>query len=164
MTDSNSAIVESKDDQIESFQVGIAAVGGRRLPDGGTCSHNKAELNLNRMKLATKPHRDSSRFRCSWAPNPVWLFPAGDGNIVHVHVQETTGSGPRENLYADGAGFGTGNQLVFVGTLATSTTAIKTSTPPLPPSSSNRPASFAAYRHVRRGKAWPSAGPPNQHE
>jgi hypothetical protein len=42
---------------------------------------------------------------------------AGDGSIVHVLVQETTGSGPRKNVYAN-ADLGTGNRLVFVGSPA----------------------------------------------
>jgi hypothetical protein len=44
------------------------------------------------------------------------LFSAGDGNIVHARIQPTQGSGGRGNLYADSQGFGTGNQLIFVGT------------------------------------------------
>ena len=39
------------------------------------------------------------------------LFPAGNRNTVQVDVQETTGSGLRENLYADSMGFGNGNQI-----------------------------------------------------
>jgi hypothetical protein len=46
------------------------------------------------------------------------VSPAGNVNTVHVLVQPTTGSGPRANVYADGAGLGTGNRLVFVGSLA----------------------------------------------
>jgi hypothetical protein len=116
-TDSNSAIVESNGDQIEKFLVGIAAVGGRRLPDGGTCSHNTVDLTLNRMKLATRRQGTAADFMFVGAQSGG-LFPAGDGNTVKVDVRDTTGSGPRKNLYDDGAAFGAGNQLDFVGTLA----------------------------------------------
>jgi hypothetical protein len=114
-TDSNSAIVDSNDDQIVNFLVGISAVGGRRLPDGGTCSHNRAELTLTRMELATKPSGTDFMFVGAQSGG---LLPAGDGNTVKVDVRQTTGSGPRENLYANSMGGGTGNRLDFVGTLA----------------------------------------------
>ena len=109
--DSNSASVESRDDQIRGFQVGIVAAGGRRLrSDGGTCSHNKARLELLHMTLATKD-TEAADFNFTGALGPS---PAGSANIVYVLVQKTTGSGPRRNVYANGA---TGNRLVFVGTL-----------------------------------------------
>jgi hypothetical protein len=50
------------------------------------------------------------------APDP-WLFSAGDRNVGRVDVQETTGSGPRANVYADSV-LRDRDQLVFVGTLA----------------------------------------------
>ena len=109
-SDSNSASVESRDDQIRGFQVGIVAVGGRRLrSDGGTCSHNKSRLELLHMTLATKD-TEAADFNFTGAIGPS---PAGNANIVHVLVQKTTGSGGRDNRYANGA---TGNRLVFVGT------------------------------------------------
>ncbi len=121
-SDSNSVRVISKGDQIEGFQVGIEAVGGLRpSTDGGTCSHNEVNLKLLRMTLVTNPPVETKPLEA--AADFVFvgalsadLFSAGDANIVHVHVQQTTGSGRRENLYADSAGFGTGNQLVFKGT------------------------------------------------
>ena len=45
------------------------------------------------------------------------LLPAGDGNTVKVDVRQTTGSGPRKNVYAN-ADLVTGNRLVFVGSPA----------------------------------------------
>jgi hypothetical protein len=118
-TDSNSASVESRDDQITGFEVGIVAVGGRRLPGGGTCSNNKARLELLHMTLATKPPPPPEKakdFDCEGARSivaPSIVAPlAGNANIVHVLVQKTTGSGPRDNRYASG---GDDNKLVFVG-------------------------------------------------
>jgi hypothetical protein len=118
-TDSNSASVESRDDQIKGFEVGIVAVGGRRLPGGGTCSNNKARLELLHMTLATKPPPPpaaAADFDCEGAQSivaPSLVAPsAGNANMVHVLVQKTTGSGRRDNRYASG---GTDNKLVFVG-------------------------------------------------
>jgi hypothetical protein len=69
-TDSNSASVQSRDDQIENFWIGIKAIG-RRLPGDGTCSHNKARLELLHMKLATKPP-EKQQISSTGAPNPLW--------------------------------------------------------------------------------------------
>jgi hypothetical protein len=114
-TNSNSASVESRDDQIKGFQVGIVAVGGRRLPGGGTCSNNKARLELLHMTVATNG-TDAADFEFMGALSFV-ASEAGDGNIVHVLVQKTTGSGRRENVYANGD-LGTRNRLVIVGSPA----------------------------------------------
>lgn len=122
-TNSNSASVESRDDQIKGFKVGIVAVGGRRLPGDGTCSNNKARLELLRLTLATEPPNTAADFVLMGAqsqalgPAPP-MFPAGDKNIVHILVQKTTGSCPRANRYANSAGLGNGNRLVFVGSPA----------------------------------------------
>src|SRR5688572_15484536 len=96
-TDSNSAGIQSKDDQIENFPVGIVTVGGRRLPGGGTCSHNKARLELLHVTLATYG-TDAADFEFMGALSFV-ASEAGNANIVHVLVQKTTGSGPRANVY-----------------------------------------------------------------
>jgi hypothetical protein len=109
-TDSNSASIRSKDDQIENFGIGIRAIGGRRLPGGGTCSHNKARLELLHMTLATNG-TDAADFDFTGAQSLV-ASEAGNANIVHILVQKTTGSGRRDNRYANG---GTDNKLTFVG-------------------------------------------------
>jgi hypothetical protein len=128
-TDSNSASIWSKDDQIENFRVGIMAVGGRRLSsDGGTCSHNKARLELLHMTLATKGARPADFvFKGAESVDPgAPLLTADNLNIVHVLVQKTTGSGRRDNRYDNGGG---ANKLVFVG----SPTAFTTSNPTIDP-------------------------------
>jgi hypothetical protein len=105
--------VESRDDQIKGFKVGIVAVGGRRLPGSSTstCSHNKARLELLHMTLATNG-TDAADFDFTGALS-LEASEAGNANIVHVLVQKTIGSGRRRNVYANGAA---GNRLVFVGT------------------------------------------------
>jgi hypothetical protein len=114
-SDSNSARVESRDDQIKDFELGILAVGGRRLSSGGRgCSHNEVKLDLLNMTLDTKPQ--GADFVFVGARSGMELFSAGDGNIVHARIQQTQGSGGGRNLYADSQGFGTGNKLIFVGT------------------------------------------------
>lgn len=46
-SDLNTASADSKDDQIEDFQDGIMAIGGRRLgSDNGSCSGNRVDLKL----------------------------------------------------------------------------------------------------------------------
>jgi hypothetical protein len=122
-TESNSASVQSTDDQIENFKVGIRAFGGRRLRDSGTCSNNKVELELIHMKLATKPDGTAAdfEFRGAFAESPPGVVsPAGDKNIVRVLVQRTTGSRQRRNVYTNGAE--SENRLVFRGTLGEFTT------------------------------------------
>jgi hypothetical protein len=112
--DSNSASVQSKDDQIENFQVGIAAVGGRRLTNtGGTCSGNKVNLTLTGMKLATNgaPQADFEFVGARSSGE----FPAGDNNAVVVDVLAGTNSDPLFHIYLHDADFGTPNQLVFKG-------------------------------------------------
>ena len=116
-SDSNTARVESRDDQIVGFKVGILAVGGRRgSPGGRGCSHNEVKLDLLNMTLDTKRHQGSAADFVFVGADSDGPFSAGDGNIVHARIQETHGSGLRDNLYADSQGFGTGNKLIFVGT------------------------------------------------
>lgn len=116
-TDSNSATVESKGDQIENFQVGIVAIGGRRLLAGGTCSHNEVKLELVNMALATKPPGTAKDFVFEGARS-LGPFPAGSNNTVVVEVLAGTSPNRLFRIDVHDAGFGTGNQLVFKGTLA----------------------------------------------
>jgi hypothetical protein len=125
-TDSNSASVQSKGDQIDNFQVGIVAVGGRRLDNtGGTCSGNKVNLTLTGMKLATNGTRPAD-FEFVGARSSG-EFPAGDNNAVVVDVLAGTNSDPLFHIYLHDAGFGTGNQLVFKGGTLAAFTQLPTS-------------------------------------
>jgi hypothetical protein len=147
-SDSNSARAKSRNDQIKEFPVGIVAIGGQRTTSG-TCSHNDVKLDLVNMTLATKPPPPpppaaARDFEFEGARS-FGAFPPGNGNIVHARIQNTTGSGPRNNNYADG---GTGNQLVFVAHVARSPAAIPPSTPPLAPRSSNTATNFGKAAHA----------------
>jgi hypothetical protein len=116
-SDSNTAIVESTDDRIEDFQVGIRAIGGRQLlPGGSTCSHNTVNLKLTRMKPAANPAATDFDFVGAQSPEAL---PAGVNNAVVVEVL-VVGTPPDRLFHIDvhDVGFGTGNQLAFEGTLA----------------------------------------------
>ena len=116
-TESNSVSVQSKDDQIENFQVGIVAIGGRRLPASGTCSNNEVKLELVNMTLATEPPGTAKDFVFEGARS-FGPFPAGDNNTVVVDVLAGATPDPLFRIDIHDAGFGTVNQLVFKGTLA----------------------------------------------
>ena len=116
-TNSNSASVQSEEDQIEKFRVGILAIGGRRLPGVGTCSNNTVNLTLTGMKPATNPLRGATDFEFEGARS-IGALPAGHNNAVVVKVLAGTPPNPLFSVDVHDAGFGTGNQLVFKGTLA----------------------------------------------
>jgi hypothetical protein len=117
-SDTNTAKVELTDDQIEKFQVGIVAVGGRRVSsDHGTCSNNIVNLKLTRMKAATNPNPAATDFEFKGAQS-FGALPAGDNNAVVVDVFAGTIPDRLFHIVVDDAGFGTGNQLAFKGKLA----------------------------------------------
>jgi hypothetical protein len=117
--DSNNATANSTDDRIGNFQDGIVAVGGRRISGiHGTCSKNTVNLTLTRMKPPTNVVDDAADFQFVGALS-VGSFRTGDKNAVIVDV--FAGTTPPDRLFhvdVHGAGFETGNQLVFKGTLA----------------------------------------------
>jgi hypothetical protein len=117
-SDSNTADVESTDDQIENFRVGILAVGGRRLNSNhGTCSNNSINLKLTRMKPAPNPPRAASDFVFE-AARSFGPFRVGRNNAVVVEVLAGTTLDRLFHIDVHDAGFGTENQLAFKGTLA----------------------------------------------
>jgi hypothetical protein len=85
--------------------------------DGGTSSSNEVELDLLDLTLRTPQGTETADFLFAGAL-AFGQFSAGDENTVRVLVRKTTGSGRRGNLYAHSAGFGTGNRLIFDGSLA----------------------------------------------
>jgi hypothetical protein len=91
--DSNTASANSADDQIEDFQDGIVAVGGRRLDSNhGPCSNNTVNLTLTGMTLATNPNTAAATdFEFAGAQS-FGPFPAGDDNAVVVEVLAGTTS------------------------------------------------------------------------
>jgi hypothetical protein len=114
---SNSADIDSTDDKIHEFQLGLVALGGRRFTaEAGPCSANEVELQLIDLTLSTEgPEAADFVLAGALSTGP---FAAGDENTVKVLGQHSTGSGMRGNLYADSVGFGTGNQLIFRGSPA----------------------------------------------
>jgi hypothetical protein len=112
----NSLQIHSIDDTLAGFATGIAAVGGRRFSAlSGTISSNRIELNLHGTLLQTK----TTDWRLFGALALVNVS-SGDENTAHVVVRQATGSGPRNNLYADSSAptpgaFGVGNRLEIVG-------------------------------------------------
>jgi hypothetical protein len=115
--DSNTARVQSKDDQIENFLVGIVAIGGRQLSGGGTCSNNTVDLTLTGMKPATNPLRGATDFEFEGA-RAIGGLPAGRNNAVVAEVFAGPTSDRLFRIDLHDAGIGTSNQLVFKGTLA----------------------------------------------
>ena len=102
--DSNSASANSTDDQIEDFQVGIAAVGGRRLdPNHGPCSDNTVNLTLTGMTLATNANAAAAtdfEFAGALSFGP---FSVGDNNAVIVEVLAGTAPDPLFHIEVRGA-------------------------------------------------------------
>jgi hypothetical protein len=113
----NSLRIHSKNDRIEGFAVGIAAIGGRRiLVPSGPISSNSVEMNL----LGTRVVTTTADLRLSGARSFVpGVFP-DEGNTLHVVVHQASGSGPRANVYGDAfplapGSLGAGNRLEIVG-------------------------------------------------
>jgi hypothetical protein len=125
-TNSNSASIQSTNDQIENFQVGIKAVGGRRFSiNHGTCSDNTVNLKLTGMKPATNPGTPAEEDFVFIGAQSGGLFRAGANNTVAVEV--LAGTDPLFQIDVHDGGFGTGNQLVFKGGTLAAFTQLPTS-------------------------------------
>jgi hypothetical protein len=124
-TTSNHAYLSSRDDQIEGFEVGVAATGGRRMTDSqGPSSDNHVVLRFRGLSIHTPKAPGTADFRLLGADSSA-VFPElspGDDNTVRVLMRGTSGSGPRENVYANTFGplvpanMGSGNRLEIIGT------------------------------------------------
>jgi hypothetical protein len=127
---SNVVRIGSTGDRIDGAPVGIRAFGGQRLgTEFGPSSDNRVELVIAGLALRTVaadgPASDlvlagaASMCACE-SPE----FRAGDRNVVRVSLRDSTGSGPRDNVYANVLGptppgnLGAGNRLAFAGTPA----------------------------------------------
>jgi hypothetical protein len=113
----NSLRIHSKNDTIEGFAIGIAAVGGRRIgAPSGPISSNSVAMNL----LGTRIMTTAADLRLSGARSLVpGVFP-DEGNTLHVVVHQASGSGLRANVYGDAfpvppGSLGAGNRLEIVG-------------------------------------------------
>jgi hypothetical protein len=119
--------VESVDDRIEGFRFGIQAAAARRLSaQSASLDDNHVELSLQGTRIVT-PGEDAADLvlqatlsETGQAGGPG-EFPAGDRNGLRLKMSGVTGSGRRQNVFADVVGpvqpanFGTGNQLQIVG-------------------------------------------------
>lgn len=122
-TSSNHLDVDSADDRIEGALVAIDAFAGRRRSDtAGLSSDNTAELQLRDLDIQTTG-ADAADLRLRAAESSGEFLP-GHRNTLSVDIRDSTGSGPRANLYRHVFGpllpenRGEGNRLEFVGTLA----------------------------------------------
>lgn len=126
----NQTRVQSVDDRIEGFKVGILAAAGRRwLSASGPVSDNRVELELTGTRIRTEG-QDSADFLLQGtlseeAPDVGREFPAGDRNVLRIRMQGVAGSPTeRANRYIDVYGpsapadRGAGNRLEFAGKAA----------------------------------------------
>ncbi|HVF39203.1 MAG TPA: hypothetical protein VM939_04830 [Gemmatimonadaceae bacterium] len=129
-TERNSLRVHSQDDRIEGFTTGVFAAGGRRffgLPTAGASTDNTADLELIGTTISTPSCAAGilvADFRLAGAIVANASLVPGDGNTVRAVIRSVTGSGVRQNLFADVLGptgpvapvfRGTGNRLEIAG-------------------------------------------------
>jgi hypothetical protein len=124
-TSDNLLSVDSTEDRIEGFNLGIYAWAGRRSfgpPIAGTSDRNRTELQLRGTRIAS-------------LLGDLWLIGAeapsedvspGDGNLLYADLRGVSGSSAPENLYANVTGpdgviagaAGYGNRLEIKGNSA----------------------------------------------
>jgi len=122
--------IDSKDDRIEGFRVGIqAAAAGRLGPDSAPLSDNRLEMTLEGTRIRSVGEGAADlvlRAAASELERAGGLgdFPPGDRNILRMEIRDVTGGGPRRNVFAHVTGpaqpanQGTGNRLEIVGDAA----------------------------------------------
>jgi hypothetical protein len=129
-TERNSLKIHSQDDRIEGFTTGVFGAGGRRFfgsPTAGPSSNNTADLELIGTTISTPSCSAGilvADFRLAGAIVANASLTPGDGNSVRALIRSVTGSGVRQNLFADVLGptgpvapafQGSGNRLEIVG-------------------------------------------------
>jgi hypothetical protein len=119
--------IDSTDDRIEAFRVGIQGSAARRVgADSQRLNDNRLQLNLERTRILTDGHGAADlRLRGALSEIEQEEGPmdvaAGDRNELQVTMTGVSGSGTRDNVYADVEGpshpgnAGTDNRLVFQG-------------------------------------------------
>ena len=120
-TSSNALSVRSADDRIQAVVAGIRAFGGRRAAStGGLVSDNTAALEIRHLALSTPiGASDLALFGALTGGE----FPPGDHNSLTIDIRDSTGSGPRLNVYAHTTGSllpenaGVGNRFNVAGSL-----------------------------------------------
>lgn len=118
---------DSAGDRIEGFRVGIQGSAARRVgARSQPLDRNRLELSLERTRIRSDREAAADlELRAAWseiaqAQGPG-EFPAGDGNVLHLRIRDSSGSGPRRNAYANVSGpvkpgnHGTGNRLEIEG-------------------------------------------------
>jgi hypothetical protein len=119
--------LRSRGDRILGFQVGILAAAGRRVGAlSGSSKGNRVDLDLRQLELRTEGDAaaDLRWYGGLSEPQPGGneRLPPGEGNVLVVRMAGVTGSGLRENRYADVDGPDqatppeTGNRLQVLGT------------------------------------------------
>ena len=104
--ESNSVRIESQNDRIEGYRIGIHASAGRQIAGmPGTVRHNRVEL-LSRIRFSTVGDgaADLSLHGAWLEKEPGASVPtveSVEGNVLQVTLLDSTGSGHRENVYAD---------------------------------------------------------------
>ncbi len=107
--ESNSVRVESQDDRIEGYRVGIHAAAGRLVAAmPGTVMRNRVELTLRGIRIRSvgegaadlSLHGALSESASGDETGPEAPINA-QGNVLRVSIQGSSGSGPRRNVYAN---------------------------------------------------------------
>jgi hypothetical protein len=107
--ESNSVRVDSQDDRIEGYRVGIHAAAGRVVAARpGTVMHNRGEVTLRGIRIRSvgegaadlSLHGALSESESGNETRPDAPMNA-QGNVLRVSIQGSTGSGPRRNVYAN---------------------------------------------------------------
>jgi hypothetical protein len=106
--------IDSRNDTIQGFHLGIVAIGGQRfLAGAGPSSANRLDLEVHALRVQSTT-ADLTLFG---ARSFVGGVSPGDGNTLRLLLRQSTGSGPRVNLYGDSwMDLGVGNELEIVGT------------------------------------------------
>ena len=105
--ESNSVRIESHDDRIEGYRMGIKAAAGRQIAGmPGTVKHNRTELLLSGLRIKTVGDGAADlELHGAWLESEPGASPAAlnsaEDNVLQVTLQDSTGSGHRENVYAD---------------------------------------------------------------
>lgn len=110
--------MDSRNDTIQGFHLGIVAIGGQRfLAGAGPSSANRLDLEVHALWVQSTT-ADLTLFG---ARSFVAGVPPGDGNTLRLVLRKSTGSGPRANAYGHSStpsmgDLGVGSQLEIVGT------------------------------------------------
>jgi hypothetical protein len=107
--ESNSVRVESQDDRIEGYRVGIYAAAGRLVAAmPGTVMRNRGELTLRGIRIRSAGEGAADL----WLHGALSVSESGDetrpeapmnaqDNVLRVSIQGSSGSGLRRNVYAN---------------------------------------------------------------